>query len=205
VVVDLSFLNPQALSRRSWLLRLPFLRALGSRPAPWNSLWVETFELTTPQRPKVCEELIDDALPRWLMPNQRWIAGYVWRGGFTIYRLTAWHNSYRAMGTGELSSDRGTTHIRFRVGLNRLGIYALALLSVLFVLAGVAMVASAFRGGAPLPFAVIGAVVMALPVAMFIAGGRSVGPDGKRSEEADRLLDIVADLIGAEELASSAI
>jgi hypothetical protein len=205
VVVDLSFLNPQALSRRSWLLRLPLLRALGSRAAPWNSLWVETFELTTPQRPEVCEKLIDAALPRWLMPNERWIAGYVWRGGFTIYRLTAWHNSYRAIGTGELSSDRGMTHIGFRVGSNRFGIYALALLSVLFVLAGVGMLASVLRGGAPLPFAVIGVVMMSLPVAMFIAGGRSVGPDGRRSEEADRLLDIVADLIGAEELASSAI
>jgi hypothetical protein len=153
----------------------------------------------------VCEKLIDDALPRWLMPNERWIAGYVWRGGFTIYRLTAWHNSYRAIGTGELSSDRGITHIRFRVGSNRFGIYALALLSVLFVLAGVGMLASVLRGGAPLLFAVIGVVMMSLPVAMFIAGGRSVGPDGRRSEEADRLLDIVADLIGAEELASSAI
>jgi len=203
VVVDLSFLNPQALSRRSWLLRVPFLRALGSRAAPWNSLWVETFELATPQRPEVCERLIDDALPRWLLPNQRWIAGYVWRGGFTIYRLTAWHNSYRAMGTGELSSDRGITHIRFRVGLNRLGVYALALLAVLFVLAGVGMLVGVLRGGAPLLFAAIGVVMMSLPAAMFIAGGRSVGPDGRRSEEADRLLAIVADLVGAEELASS--
>ena len=203
MVVDLSFLNPQALSRRSWLLRVPFLRALGSRAAPWNSLWVETFELTTPQRPEVCEKLIDDALPRWVMPNQRWIAGYVWHGGFTIYRVPPWHSSYQAMGTGELSSDRGMTHIRFRVGSNRIGIYTLALLSVVFVLAGLGMLASAFRGVAPLPFALIGAVVMSLPAAMFIAGGRSVGPDGRRSEEADKLLAIVADLVGAEELASS--
>ena len=92
MVVDLSFLNPQALRRRSWLLRLPLLRELGSRAASWNSLWVETFELVTPQRPEVCEKLLDDALPRWPVPNQRWIAGYVWRGGFTIYRLTVWRN-----------------------------------------------------------------------------------------------------------------
>ena len=204
MVVDLSFLNPQALSRRSWLLRLPLLRELGSRAASWNSLWVETFELVTPQRPEVCEKLLDDALPRWPVPNQRWIAGYVWRGGFTIYRLTVWRSSFRAMGTGELSSDRGMTHVHFRVGSNRLGIYALALLSVLFVLAGLAMLASVFRGGAPVPFAVIGIVLMALPIAMFVAGGRSLRRDGRRSEEADRLLDIVADVIGAES-GSSAI
>jgi len=102
------------------------------------------------------------------------------------------------MGTGELSSDRGMTHVHFRVGSNRLGIYALTLLSVLFVLAGLAMLASVLRGGAPVPFAMIGIVLMALPIATFVAGGRSLRRDGRRSEEADRLLDFVADVIGAE-------
>jgi hypothetical protein len=134
------------------------------------------------------------------MPNRRWIAGYVWRGGFTIYRLTVWNNSFRAMGTGALSSDRGVTYIHFRVGSNRFGIYALAVFGVLFVLAGVGILASVARGSTQLPFGVIGVVFMAIPVALFISGGRSLRHDGRRSEEADRLLEIVADVIGAEEL-----
>ena len=109
------------------------------------------------------------------------------------------------MGTGELSSDRGVTHIHFRVGSNRLGMYALALLGVLFVLAGLAMLASVLRSAAPVPFAMIGIVLIALPGAMFVAGGRSLRRDGRRSEEADRLLDIVADVIGAKELEPSGI
>ena len=166
-------------------------------------MWVETFELVTTQRPDVCEKLIDDALPRWLLPNQRWIAGYVWRGGFTIYRLTVWHNSFRAMGTGTLSTERGVTQIHFRVGSNRLGVYALALLSVLFVLFGVAMIVATVRGAAPAPFAVIAVVIILIPLALFTGAGRNPAHDGQRSEEADRLLEIVAELLGAEEVASA--
>ena len=87
--------------------------------------------------------------------------------------------------------------------LNYIGIYALAELGVLFVLAGLSMLVGVLRCGVPLLFAVIGVVMMSLPAAMFIAGGRTVAPDGRRSEEADKLLAIVADLVGAEELASS--
>jgi hypothetical protein len=200
---DLSFLNPQALSRNSWILQVPPFRGLGSRAASWNSLWVETFDLVTPERPEVCEKLIDDALPRWLLPNQRWIAGYVWRGGFTIYRLTAWHNSFRAMGTGTLSSESGVTQIHFRVGSNRLGVYALALLSALFVLFGVAMIVATVRGSTPAPFALIAVVIILIPLALFVAAGRKPARDGERSEEADRLVEIVADLLGAQEVAGA--
>src|SRR5690242_1318283 len=119
-MADLSWLHPQALSVRSWLVRMPGLRSLSHRASWWNPLWIETFELLSANRPKVCEELLDAALPRMPgVPGRAWVRGYVWRGGFTIYRVTPWANGMRAMGTGTIRESGVATRIAFRVALGR--------------------------------------------------------------------------------------
>jgi hypothetical protein len=77
------------------------------------------------------------------------------------------------------------------------------LVGALLVLAGLAMIVSVAKAGAPVPFAGIGLVLTVLPIALFAAAGRSVRRDGRRSEEADRLLEILAEVIGAQELEPS--
>jgi hypothetical protein len=62
-MADISAVHPQALSERSWLVRVPGLRSLTRHAAWWNPLWVETFELVTANRAEVCEDLLNAALP----------------------------------------------------------------------------------------------------------------------------------------------
>ena len=137
------------------------------------------------------------------MPNPRWISGYVWRGGFTIFRITPWRNTFRAIGTGDFSSRDGLTHVHFRVGANRYGAYALLLMWLLFTGVGGVMLGLGAVGRVALPWSAIGPVLVSLPLAIFVAGGRTVSPNTGRSEEAERLISAVADIIDARELRSS--
>lgn len=198
-VPDLSALNPQALSLNSWLLRLPALSALATRAAWWNPLWVEMFELNTMNRPSVCEQLLNDVLPSMPgVPGRFWIRGYVWRGGFTIHRITAWANGLRAMGSGQFIDAGPLTRIIFRVALGRYQAYALALLVLLFGGVGIIAIAVTLARGS-LGFAIILPLfAMVLPLALALSVGRTLRPDSRRSEEADRLLDFLRDAIGAE-------
>ena len=199
--LDLSFLNPQALSSDSWILRIPLLRPLGSKAAWWNGLWVENFELVTNERPESCEQLLDRALPKWPGTwSRRGANGYVWRGGFTIYRLMSFGRGVRPLGTGTFKTDAGVTHIAFRVGAHRLGVYAGLIFSLFFAVLGVLMVTLALTGRVPIVWLAFGAPVIALPVLWLSFPARNVSTDGRRSEEAVELLAILEELIGAREL-----
>ena len=68
----------------------------------------------------VCEQLLNEVLPTMPgVPGAFWMRGYVWHGGFTIYRATPWANVMRAMGTGRFIEAGPLTRIDFRVGLGR--------------------------------------------------------------------------------------
>jgi hypothetical protein len=96
------------------------LNGLTTRAAWWNPLWVEVFELRTVNRSEVCADLLNEALPTMPgVPGRFWMRGYVWRGGFTIQRVTPWANGLRAVGTGRFESGGPLTQITFRVGLGR--------------------------------------------------------------------------------------
>jgi len=83
----------------------------------------------------VCEQLLNEVLPTMPgVPGAFWMRGYVWHGGFTIYRATPWANVMRAMGTGRFIEAGPLTRIDFRVGLGRYKAYGLALLALLFEL-----------------------------------------------------------------------
>lgn len=201
MIIDLSFLNPQALSRESWLVRLPGLRTLGTTPASWNAFWVETFDLVTNERPSSCEQLLDEAIPRWNgVPNPYDIAGYVWHGGFTITRATMWRNGFRAVGTGRLAFDRGVTHVRFRVGTRRATAYVIAAYALMFGVGGVAVFIDSIVGTQPMSTGLIGAVMALTPLALFVFAGRTLSRGERRSEEARWLLGTLEKIIGTQEL-----
>lgn len=197
---DLSGLHPQALSMTSWLVRLPGLRQLTHRVAWWNPLWIESFELMSVNRPEVCEDLLNAALPNMPgVPGDRWMRGYVWRGGFTINRITPWANGLRAMGTGQFSRAGVVTYIDFRVALGRCTAYALAVLAAFFLaIAPLILVAMVLRGRIEPLLLLFGAFSITLPLGLAVTAGRMPSADHRRSEEADRLLAFLHEVIGAE-------
>jgi hypothetical protein len=97
------------------------------------------------------------------------------------------------------SFDRGVTHVAFRVGPNRFGVYALAVLALGFGVLGVFMLWAAAAARTDFFWVVVGVLGLLLPLAIFITLGRTIAPDG-RSEEATRLLAAVADIIGTQEV-----
>ncbi len=124
--------------------------------------------------------------------------GYVWRGGFTIYRVTPWANGLRAMGTGRFEAMGPLTRINFQVGLGRSTAYGLAFLALFFGAGAVAAIAAILARGS-VNFAVLLAFFpIVLTLAFALSAGRMPRSDGQRSEEADRLLTFLRDVIGAE-------
>jgi hypothetical protein len=144
----------------------------------------------------VCEQLLNEALPRVaVLPGMR---GYVWRGGFTIYRASLWHSGFRAMGTGHFEDTGPLTRIKFRVGLGRFQAYALAIYALLFggiALAAIPATLARASNDSALVLPILVVVTLITPV---LLAGRMPKSDGQRSEEADRLLTFLRQVIGAE-------
>ena len=204
MIFDLSFVIPQALSPRSWILRVPFIRPLGAKPAWWNGLWVETFDLVTNERPESCLKLLDAVFPKWPgIWGPRGVRGYVWRDGFTIYRLMTFGGGVRPMGTGTFAATRGVTHVAFRVGANRIGVYVGLVFSVFLATLGVLMFVLALSGRVAPFWAAFAMLVVLIPLFTLVMPGRRLSTDGRMSEESGALLAILEDVIGARELPRS--
>lgn len=181
-------------------MRAPLVRSLAHHAAWWNPLWIETFDLETANRPEVCERALNAALPQlpW-SPGPRWMHGYVWHGGFTIQRMTPWANGARAMGTGEIGTAGPTTRIRFRVALNRSAAYGLAAMTLLFYSgAALALVGMLSTRTVPLVSLMFVIFFLALSPAVAVTVARMPRRDRKRSEEADKLLTFLQDVISAQ-------
>ena len=204
--IDLSFLHPQALSKRSWLMRVPLLGRLADVKTWWNPLWIEEFDLITPHRPAAIASLLDEQLPSIsglsLADLSARAAGYVWSDGFTVYRLTVGYNGFRAMGTGAFVWEGPATRIRLRVAVGRWTAYAMLLFYVLWALGGVlALVGSVVtvvegRFSIWLPVIGVGLLVGPLVIFALLAGrGERKTP---RSRESEFILAFLRDAIGAE-------
>jgi hypothetical protein len=187
-------------------VRLPGLRALAGTKAWWNPLWIEEFELLTPNRPAVCEGLLDERLPSIqllaLADGRAGVGGYVWSGGFTVYRVTPWSNGFRAMGTGTMHSGGPVTRIRLRVAVGRWTAYALALFYLVWAIGGLLAVVgtvvtfSEGRFNVVLPLVALGLLLGPLVIFALIAGRG--GGKASRSRESDFILAVLRDTIGAE-------
>ena len=204
--IDASFLHPQALSRRSWLMRVPLLGLLADVKAWWNPLRIEEFDLTTPHRPAAIVSMLDEQLPSaagiTLADLTRPATGYVWSDGFTVSRLTVWHNGFRAMGTGAMIWEGPATRIRLRVAVGRWTAYAMLLFYLLWALGGVlALVGSVgtmVEGRFTIWLPVIGVGLLVGPLVIFaLLAGRGEGKM-PRSRESDFILAFLRDAIGAE-------
>ena len=202
--IDASFLHPQALSKRSWLMRVPLLGRLADLKTWWNPLWIEEFDLITPHRPAAIASLLDEQLPS--VPGLAFAgsraAGYVWSDGFTVYRLTVGHNGFRAMGTGAIVWEGPATRIRLRVAVGRWTAYAMLLFYLLWALGGVlalvGSIATVAEGRFSIWFPVIGVGLLVGPLVIFalLAGrGERKMP---RSRESEFILAFLRDAIGAE-------
>jgi hypothetical protein len=202
--IDLSFLNPQALSRRSWLMRVPLIGSLADVKTGWNPLWIEEFELITPHRPAAIVSLLNEQLPSGLAlidPTRR-AAGYVWSDGFTVSRLTVGHNGFRAMGTGAMVWEGPATRIRLRVAVGKWTAYAMLLFYLVWAFGGLlAIVGSVVtlvegRFIIWLPVIALGLLVGPLVIFALLAGrGARTLP---RSRESEFILAFLRDAIGAE-------
>jgi hypothetical protein len=125
--------------------------------------------------------------------------GYVWQGGFTMNRVTLWANGMRAMGTGHIWADAVLTRIDFRVALGRYTAYGLAVFGAIFLaVAALGVIAMWMRGRTEPILLMFVVFAIALPLALAITAGRMPRQDHKRSEEADRLLAFVYEVVGAE-------
>ena len=207
VRIDASFLNPQAISRRSWLMRLPFLGRLADVKAWWNPLWIEEFELVTPHRPAVVASMLDERLPSvpglalWDLAGWR-AAGYVWSGGFSLYRVTVSGNGFRALGTGIVTPEPPVTRIRLRVAIGRWTAYALLLFYFVWGLFGalalVRSVGTFFEGRFNVVLLVIALGLLIGPLVLFalLAGRGDQKTPGSR--ESEFILAFLRDAIGAE-------
>ncbi len=175
--IDASFLHPQALSKRSWLMRVPLLGRLADVKTWWNPLWIEEFDLITPHRPAAIASLLDEQLPS--VPGLAFAgsraAGYVWSDGFTVYRLTV---------------------------VGRWTAYAMLLFYLLWALGGVlalvGSIATVAEGRFSIWFPVIGVGLLVGPLVIFalLAGrGERKMP---RSRESEFILAFLRDAIGAE-------
>jgi hypothetical protein len=187
-------------------MRLPALQALAGTKAWWNPLWIEEFDLLTANRPAVCEGLLDERLPSVsvlaLASGRDTAAGYVWSGGFTVYRLTPWSNGFRAMGTGTMQSGGPVTRIRLRIAVGRWTAYALALFYLVWAIGGVLAIVGTvvtfseghFNG--VLPLLALGLLFGPLVIFALIAGRGEA--KASRSRESDFILAFLRDTIGAE-------
>jgi hypothetical protein len=182
------------------------LRALVGKKAWWNPFWIEEFDLLTPNRPAVCEGLLDERLPAMQIlaigDGRAAAAGYVWPEGFTVYRVTPWGNGFRAMGTGTMHSVGPVTRIRLRVAVGRWTAYALALFYIvwaiggLLALVGTVVTFSEGRFNGVLPLLALGLLLGPLVIFALIAG-RGEGKTS-RSRESDFILAFLRDTIEAE-------
>lgn len=207
VRIDASFLNPQAISRRSWLMRLPLLGRLADVKAWWNPLWIEEFELVTPNRPAVVASMLDERLPSvpghaiWDLSGWR-AAGYVWLGGFTVYRVAIPSNGFRAMGTGTVTWEAPVTRIRLRVAIGRWTAYFLFLWYVMWAIGGsLALVGSVVtfvegRFNILLPAIAFGALLG--PLVLFALSAGRGDQKTPRSHESEFILAFLRDALAAE-------
>jgi hypothetical protein len=187
-------------------MRLPFLRSLADVKAWWNPLWIEEFDLITPHRPAAIVSMLDEQLPSvpGLLgkPERSRAGGYVWSGGFTVYRVTVAHSGFRAMGTGTMIWEGIATRIRLRVAIGRWTAYAMLLFYLFWALGGVlALVGSVVivvegRFSAVLPLIAASLLVGPLFILALVSGrGERRLP---RSRESEFILLFLRDTIGAE-------
>lgn len=182
-------------------MRLPGIRRLGSANAWWNPLWIEEFELITPNRSAVCERLLAEKLPPvglLAVVRRSAFTGYVWSGGFTVYRVPPWHSGWRPMGTGTLTDTGPFTRISLSIAIGRWAAYGFAGVIVVFVGGAVLSAATAVQGrfeGALL------AGVLALTVGplMFFALSAGRGErDAPHSRESALILSFLQETLGAQ-------
>jgi hypothetical protein len=188
-------------------MRVPLLGRLANMKAWWNPLWIEEFELVTPHRPGAVASMLDERLPSvpglamWDLTGWR-AAGYVWSGGFTVYRVAVPSNGFRAMGTGIVSWEAPVTKIRLRVGIGRWTAYALFLWYLMWAIGGafalVGSVVTFFEGrfNIVLPAFALGSLIGPLVLFALLAGrGDQKSP---RSQESEFILAFLRDAVGAE-------
>jgi hypothetical protein len=188
-------------------MRLPLVGRLADVKTWWNPLWIEEFDLVTPHRPAALVSLLDEQLPPVpglaLADRTGWrAAGYVWSNGFTLYRVTFWHNGFRAMGTGAMTWEGVATRIRLRVAIGRLTAYAMLLVYLLWgfggVLALVGSVVTFVEGRFSVWFLVIAFGLLVGPLVIFaLLAGRG-GRTEPQSRESEFVLSFLRDAIGAE-------
>ncbi len=187
-------------------MRVPLLGRLADVKTWWNPLWIEEFDLITPHRPAAIASLLDEQLPSVsglsLADLTRRATGYVWSDGFTVSRLTVWHNGFRAMGTGAMVWEGPATRIRLRVAVGRWTAYAMLLFYLLWALGGVlaliGSIVTVVEGRFSIWFPVIGVGLLVGPLVIFalLAGrGERRMP---RSRESEFILGFLRDAIGAE-------
>lgn len=188
-------------------MRVPLLGRLAAVKAWWNPLWIEEFELVTPHRPAVVASMLDERLPSipglalWDLSGWR-AAGYVWSGGFTVYRVPILSNGFRAMGTGIVTWEAPVTRIRLRVAIGRWTAYFLFLWYLTWALGGsLALVGSIVtfaegRFNVVLLAIAIGALLGPLVIFALLAGRGD--QKTARSYESAFILGFLRDAIGAE-------
>lgn len=178
-------------------MRIPGIGRLARFQAWWNPFWIQEFELASPNRPAICEELLAERLPAIGHPA----SGYVWPGGFTIRRITPWANAFRPVATGVMTTNGAITAVHLRVALGRHQAYSLALLYLVFGIGGAILLGEAsasFLNGegsspallfVPAAWLFVGAVTL-------ILGRTGGGRTG--SVESDFFIDYLRGAIDAE-------